>query len=338
MTRCIINKMNTKKLLITGGLQRPEAEVMASTSGKHYYLGRLSLLDWNLKTEKILIDYETPVRARPDDTPGIRFTAMTLVDDRLYLCTGTEVMVYAWPSLARLQYSTHPHFHDIHHVAQMDTSIFVATTGLDMVIRLDDCLQPHDYLNVVSEDVWFRYNPENDWRKVHTTQPHDAHPNYLFAMNDEPWVTRGYQSDIMRLSDRHVVRLSDKRIHDGHVAGDYAFFTSVDGKIIVLNTHTLAIDEVIDLMPMEGTDLPLGWCRGLHVDGDVAYVGFTTLRTTRWKDNIEHFINSKTGEYIRVLPSRVVAYDLKNRVKLDEYIIPRDSIGALFDVVALEET
>lgn len=329
--------MKLKSLLMTGGLQRPEAEVMASTSGNHYYRARLSRLDWDSKTETVLLDYETPEGARPEEDPGIRFTAMTLMGDRLYLCTGTEVMVLSWPGLERLHYATHPHFHDIHHAAPMDGGIVVASTGLDMVIRLDGEYEPKEYLNAVSEDVWFRYDPKKDWRKVHTTQPHDAHPNYLFTMNGEPWVTRGYRSDAMRLSDRWTVTLSDKRVHDGHVVGDYAYFTSVDGKIIVLNTNTLAIDEVIDLMPMEGTDLPLGWCRGLHVDGDVAYVGFTTLRTTKWKDNVEHFLNSKTGEYTRVLPSRIAAYDLRGRTKLDEYVIPRESIGAVFDIVAVEE-
>ncbi|WP_018124252.1 hypothetical protein [Desulfovibrio oxyclinae] len=324
-------------LLITGGLQRPEAEAMVSTSGNHYFRARLSRLNWTDKSETVLMDYETPQGARPDETPGIRFTAMTLQGDRLYLCTGTEVFVYTWPELERLQYSTHPHFHDIHHVAPMNGGVTVASTGLDMVIELDDSLAPKRYVNTVSDDPWFKYDPEDDWRKVHSTQPHDAHPNYLLSMNGEPWVTRGYQSDVMRLADRRTVSLSDKRVHDGHVVGDHAFFTSVDGRIIVLNTHTLAIDEVVDLMPLEGTELPLGWCRGLHVDGDVAYVGFTTLRTTKWKDNVEHFLNSRTGEYKQVLPSRVVAYDLKKRIKLDEYVIPRESIGAVFDVVAIPD-
>lgn len=329
--------MKLSPLLITGGLQRPEAEVMVSTSGTHYYRARLSRLDWEKNNETVLMDYETPADARPDQDPGIRFTAMTLANNRLYLCTGTEVMVYTWPKLERLQYSTHSHFHDIHHVALVKEEVLVASTGLDMVIFLDKSLAPAKYIDVVSETLWHTYDSMQDWRKVHSTQPHDAHPNYIFSMGGEIWITRGYKNDIMRLSDRHTIPLSNKRIHDGHVTGDHAFFTSVDGKIIVLNTYTLAIDEVIDLMPMEGTTLPLGWCRGLHVDGNVAYVGFTTLRTTKWKNNVEHFYNTKTGKYVRILPSRVVAYDLKSRYKLDEYVFPRDSIGAIFDIIVLED-
>lgn len=326
--------MTLQSLLITGGLQRPEAEAMASTSGNHYYRARLSKLDWAGKKESVLMDYETPAGARPDDDPGIRFTAMTLAGDRLYLCTGTEVMVYSWPDLEQLHYTSHPHFHDVHHVAPMNGGVSVAVTGLDMVVHLGDDFSPKNYMNMVSEDVWHEYAPEKDWRKVHTTQPHAAHPNYLFSMDDEPWVTRGYKSDIMRLTDRKTITLSDKRVHDGHVGEDHAFFTSVDGKVIVLNKQTLKIDDVIDLMPIEETDLPLGWCRGLHVEDNVAYVGFTTLRTTKWKDNIEHFV-TREGDYIRVLPSRIVAYDLEKRTKLDEYLIPRDSLGAVFDIVAL---
>ncbi len=325
-------------LLVSGGIQRPEAEAMDSLSGTHYHRARLSRVDLAAGSEQTLLDYETPEGARPETTPGIRFTAMTLDKDRLYLCTGTEIFLYSHPGLELLRYATHPHFHDIHHVAPLNSALYVASTGLDMVLRLDpDTLEPMDSVNAGDTPTWERFDQGKDWRLVHSTQPHEAHPNFLFTMNGQAWVTRGFKNDVMRLDDpSETVRLSELRVHDGVAHQGLLYFTSVDGTIIVLDPETKKIVERVDLKALEQTDLPLGWCRGLAVRDNVAYVGYTTLRTTRWKDNVEVFLNRRTGQYSKVLPSRVCAYDLAQRTKLGEYVFGRDSIGAVFGVLVDE--
>ena len=55
-------------------------------------------------------------------------------------------------------------------------------------------------------------------------------------------------------------------------------FTTVDGKVVIADTRTLAVTEVIDLRDMHDKDLLLGWCRGLLLDGDRLWVGFSRMR------------------------------------------------------------
>ncbi len=309
--------------------------MLASSSGNHYYRARLGLLQWHPKRETVLIDYETPPKARPDKDPGIRFTAMTLHGDALYLCTGTEVFVLRWPSLEPAAYATHPHFNDIHHVCPVGDELAVVSTGLDMVIFLNlETLKPVRYVNVTGRETWYRFDPGKDWRKVHTTQPHDAHPNFVFSTRGRTWVTRCRTCDVMCLDEStEVVSLGESKVHDGVVHDGHVFFTAVTGEIIVCDAGSLREIDRVSLTAMEDDNLPMGWCRGLCVDGDVAYVGYTTLRTTRWKENVEQFLNARTGEYIQVRPTRVCAYDLKRRCKIGEYVLPRSSLGAIFGLL-----
>lgn len=323
------------RLLVSGGIQRSDAELMNSVSGTHYHRGRLVEVDLEAGSERVLLDYETPAGARPEQKPGIRFTGMTLDNGRLYLCTGTEIMIHSWPGMELLQYATHPHFHDIHHAAPVNGEIVVTLTGLDAVAFLNAAtLEPVRYVNTASVPLWERFDPSRDWRMVHSTQPHEAHPNFIFELDGAPWVTRGNRSDAMCLEDPALtVSLGEQCVHDGICWGDCICFTSVDGTLIVYDVARRQIMDVIDLKTVERTGTPLGWCRGLCIEDGVAYVGYTTLRTTRWKGNVEVFLNQKTGEYKQVLPSRVCAYDLTRREKLSEFVFPRDSIGAVFGVV-----
>lgn len=322
-------------ILVSGGLQRPDAATQASTSGTHYHRARLTEVDLESGPERVLLDYETPPEACARETPGIRFTCMTRTKDRLYLPTGTELLVLSMPDLERIAYATHPHFHDVHHAAPMNGGIAVASTGLELVIHLDpETMEPVRYQNVTSEEIWSRFDPGRDWRKVHTTQPHEAHPNFLITAHDLSWVTRAYKNDVMCLENpERRLHLSDYRVHDGIMHRGKAWFTSVNGALIRADLEAGRVEETITLADMEETTLPLGWCRGLALDWPVAYVGFTTLRTTRWKDNVEVFLNNSTGEYIQVMPSRVTAYDLEARRKLTEYVFPRESMGAVFGIV-----
>lgn len=324
------------RLLVSGGIQRSDAELMNAVSGTHYHRARLAEVDLEAGRERVLLDYETPSGARPEQTPGIRFTGMSLVNDRLYLCTGTEVMILSWPALELQKYATHPHFHDIHHAAPINDEVVVTLTGLDAVAFLDpDTLEPVRYVNTASVPMWERFDQTRDWRMVHSTQPHEAHPNFVFEMDGVPWVTRGRKSDVMSMVNPTLtVPLAEYPVHDGIRWGDCICFTSVDGTLILLDPAQKLIVDVIDLKAVERNDTPLGWCRGLCIQDNVAFVGYTTLRTTRWKGNVEVFLNQKTGEYWQVLPSRVCAYDLTRREKLAEYVFPRDSIGAVFGIAA----
>ena len=324
-----------KPVLASGGLQRDLAEKLSSTSGQHYYKARLSIVDLKSGAERVLLDYTSPEGTRPDRMPGIRFTAMTVKNDVLYVGTGTEVMLFRFPEMEMIRYATHPHFHDIHHVAPVGDEVGVVVSGLDMVIFLDgDTFQPKRYVNVSSDDLWYKFDPATDYRKVHTTQPHESHPNFLFEIDGKTWVTRCYKNDIVCLGrENGPVPLGKHRVHDGiSNGGDHMIFTSVNGNILVMNRNTFVVEDIIDLNVLEETDAALGWCRGVCLDGNIAYVGFTTLRKTDWKENVAAFTD-ENGVYKDILPSRICAYDLEKRKKLAEYVFPPDSLGAVFSMV-----
>ena len=153
--------------------------------------------------------------------PGIRFTAMTVKDDCLYVGTGTEVMLFRFPEMERIKYATHPHFHDIHHVAPVGDEVGVVASGLDMVIFLDgDTLKVKRYVNVSSDDLWYKFDPATDYRKVHSTQPHESHPNFLFEIGGKIWITRCNKKRHHLLDRRHEpISLGEHRVHDGFPTG-----------------------------------------------------------------------------------------------------------------------
>ena len=37
--------------------------------------------------------------------------------------------------------------------------------------------------------TWERFDPEVDYRQVPTTKPHETHPNFVFIVEEDVWVT-----------------------------------------------------------------------------------------------------------------------------------------------------
>ena len=105
----------------------------------------------------------------------------------------------------------------------MLSALWVTSTGLDLVVVLDKhtgALQ--EVLHADGKDPWHRFSRSVDWRQVHSTRPHDFHPNYVFWLDDEPWVTRCTPEDAVPLRNpRRAVKLSGTRgeiaVHDGVV-------------------------------------------------------------------------------------------------------------------------
>ncbi len=88
-----------------------------------------------------------------------------------------------------------------------------------------------------------------------------------------------------------------------------------------------------DLNEIAGDATPLGWSRGLLLQGNTAFVGVTRIRRTKWRQNlswIKHGFREPEGA--SPLPTRVVAFDLAARVKLGEWDL-EDHISAVFSVL-----
>ncbi len=285
------------------------------------------------KTSEVLVEYDSPEDAVPADSPSILFKAATLADDKLYVCTPTEVLVYKLPGFKLLHYVSLPCFNDLHHVRpSADGNILIADTGLDLVVEVTHQGKLLREWSVIGEDTWKRFSRDIDYRKVPETKPHTSHPNHVFQLGDEIWVTRFEQRDAISLTrPGRRIDIGVQRPHDGHVVGDWIYFTTVDGHLVVANRHTLQVEEVFNLNTIDNEhQLVLGWCRGVAVmEKDQVWVGFTRIRSTRFKENL---IWAKQGFETRKKATHVALYDLARKKCLDEIDVEPYGVDVLFSV------
>ncbi len=285
------------------------------------------------------VSYETPDEIRPDDPEAnIVFKAGSLDGDRLHVCTQTEILSYALPGFEQVGYATHPWLNDVHHVCRNDAGNFLAAnTGLDMVMELTPAGELVRYWSALAdEDPWDRFDKDIDYRKVVTTKPHHAHPNYVFMSDGGLWVSRFVQKDAVCLDDMaRVIPIGIEKVHDGNIFGGRVWFTAVDGHVVVANAATGAVETVHDLNAMTDTTKTLGWCRGLHVlDEERVVVGFSRIRPSRFKENVQ-WIKFQIGkrESAGKLPTRIACYHLgEGRVEW-EVDLEKHGLNAVFSIL-----
>jgi hypothetical protein len=319
------------KLLVTGGAQRTNAARLGE--GRRYKSATLVELDFESGALRELVSIKEANGNYPDDTPNITFTSCTLEDGRLYLCSEAEVFIYSYPELELVGSASYGFFQNCHHVAPVGDCVAVVSTGLDLIVFLDSkMLRPVRFVNALGMDPWHRFSPDVDYRKVHSTKPHESHPNFLFSLDGDPWVTRFNQKDAVCLNDMNQrIDIGLERVHDGLVIGNRVYFTTVDGRIVCVDRDTRKIDRIFDLNEIDGEGVSLGWCRGLLVEGDTAYVGFSRIRRTRTRENLKWLISQVYGETNR--PTRIAKYDLSARRKLGEVVLPTGMLDAVYSVV-----
>ena len=280
------------------------------------------------------IEYISPADVRPEELPAILFKSATLLGNKLYTCTSTEVLVYEVPSFRLLHYISLPCFNDLHHVCPTERgTLLVAVTGLDMVVEITPAGGLIREWNVLGEDPWARFSRETDYRKVPTTKPHRSHPNHVFELNGEVWVTRLHQRDAICLSKLGPrIDIAVQRPHDGYIFGDRIYFTTVDGHIVIASRKTLQVEQTIDLNQMSGqSGQVLGWCRGvLPLDERRLWVGFTRVRPTKFVENVAWIRN---GYSHRHRPSHVALYDLERKTCEQEIELEPHGIGVVFSLL-----
>lgn len=285
------------------------------------------------RASEILVEYDSPESSRPAELPSILFKSATMADDKLYVCTPTEVLVYQLPGFELLHYVSLPCFNDLHHVRPTsEGNILIADTGLDMVVEVTPQGKLLREWSVIEEDTWQRFSRSTDYRKVPETKPHKSHPNHVFQLEDEVWVTRFEQRDAISLTrPGRRIDIAVQRPHDGHVVGDWIYFTTVDGHLVIANRHTLKVEEVVNFNLIDNPQkMLLGWCRGVAVmENDQVWVGFTRIRSTRFKENL---LWAKHGFEDRKKTTHVALYDLARKKCLDEIDIEPYGLGVLFSV------
>lgn len=294
-------------------------------------------LDTESKAVRTCVEYTSPDEVRAHEHSSCIFKSGTLVGDILYACTSTEVLVFRVPGFERIHYISLPCFNDLHHVAPTsDGALAAAVTGLDMVVKFDFQGRVLAEWSALQEPVWSRFSKATDYRKVESTKPHRSHPNFVFELEGDLWVTRFRQRDALCLTDSGKrIDLATERPHDGVLFGGNIYFTSVDGTLTIVDRRTLHIHRTIDLKQIDGQKSLLGWCRGLLPQDDSrVWVGFTQIRKTQFHENIL-WVRNVFRDGMEEKPSHITLYDIDNRRCLDEFNLEAHGMNIIFGIFSV---
>lgn len=287
---------------------------------------------------EIAFEYVTPPEARPEGREAsIVFKSSSISGDRIHLCTQTELLCCRLPDFELLDRISLPMFNDLHHVVEShDGTLLVAVTGLDMVVRLARDGRVLEAWSALGGDPWERWSREEDYRKWLTTKPHASHPNFVFEYGEEVWVSRFEQKDAICLNvPGRRIDIAQERPHDGHVRGHRVYFTTVDGHVVIADLATTKVLDVVDLHACDPDSTHTGWARGLKiVDDDHVLVGFSTLRVTRFRENVR-WIKHRFGmtENPAPSPTHVALYDLRRRRLISRQMLEAPRIDVIFSIL-----
>jgi len=321
-----------KRVYVIGGKQRLLRSLLAG-SWEWYEYERGLILSLNLETHKadVCVEYVSPPEACAQEEPVILFKSGTVQDNKLYVCTQTEVLIYTLPDFTRVGYISLPSFNDLHHVRPTPHgTLVIANTGLDMVVEVSCEGTVLREWGVLGEDVWQRFSRAVDYRKGIRTKPHKAHPNYVFYVGEDLWVTRFEQKDAVCLtrSDRPRIVIGTERPHDGIVQDGYIYFTTVNGNIVIVNQNSLKIEEIVDLNEIHDDSTLLGWCRSIMICDGKAWVGFSRLRPTKFRDNVSWVKNG----FKHIAPTHLAYYDLVRKRHLAQINLEDQGLNAVFSI------
>jgi hypothetical protein len=326
------------KLLISGGIAGRNAflkEVVGKQREKIF--ATLDVVDFEKKTiENVLKQVPSSKYRTEESGKDIRFTAAHLEDDKLYVGSPTQGFVYSYPSFQKLLELNSPYLNDVHHVFPLNDKIYAVSTGLDAVVRFDLEGRFEEIISVTDKEVFEKFDPKTDYRLIPSTKPHSAHPNFLFQLKGDLYVTRFIQKDAVCVEDNgKTIDINLERPHDGHVTEFGICFTTVDGHVVIVDVNDTSKKQVYDLNAVDKRNKPLGWCRGVLVQKDVMYVAFSALRPTSIESNLRWVKNKLKGGGVpqAPLPSRIAKYTYPNLELIDEFEIPEGFTNVIFSVL-----
>jgi len=328
------------KLYVLGGRERRPGTT-EPTEKDEWYLYKSALVlevDTDSGTVRTSAEYQSPPEARAGKHPAAHFHSGVVIGNTLYTCTSTEVLIYQVPGFKQVGYISLPCFNDLHHVTvASDGNLLVVSTGLEMVVKISPEGAILAEWNVLGEDPWSRFSRAIDYRKVDTTKPHISHPNFVFELQGEVWVTRFHQHDAISLNGSgRRIQIAQEGVHDGTAWGDRIIFTAVDGKIVMINNQSLEVEQVIDLRSIQDRDqliLP-AWCRGiLPIDDRRIWVGFTRIRQTLFRENVR-WVKMALGEGTVVRPTHIALFDIVNQQCLQEINLEPHGMNAVYGIFA----
>jgi hypothetical protein len=322
-----------QKLYVLGARQR-RLIVKQEEEWNLYEAALIFELDIESGEVKAVVEHKTRPEASANENSSSVFKAGTLVGNTLYACTSTEVLIFQVPDFRLLNYISLPCFNDVHHVTPAaDGTLLTANTGLDMVVRFTSQGEALQYWNVLGEDPWARFSPQTDYRKVESTKPHRSHPNFVFELDGQVWVTRFRQRDAICLTHTHKpIRIDIESPHDGLVKGGKIYFTTVDGHVVIVDRSSLQLEKTIDLKEIDGHGSILGWCRGiLPVDERRCWVGFTRVRKTKFHENVL-WVSRLMREGRKERPTHIALYDIVDKACLKEFDLEAHGMNIVFSI------
>jgi hypothetical protein len=316
-------------LFVTGGQQKTtRSQLTGGQDWCHYHKAVILAVDTGTGQCRCTMEYVSPpgLSSHRDE---VLFKTGTVAGDRLYLCTQTEVLIYAVPGLELLNRVSLPCFNDLHHVRPTaEGNVLVANSGLDMVLLIRPDGSVLREWNVLDEHPWARFSPNTDYRSV-DTKPHTAHPNHVFVIGEEVWATRFHQKDAVCLTTPgRRIAIDVGLPHDGVLHGDRIYFTTVNGYVVVADPHSLVVEDVINLSELHPPDVQLGWCRSILFEDGRAWIGFSRLRSTRFRENVKWVIQG----FKTALPTRIAAYDLSARKHVSDIDLEPHGLNAVYSI------
>jgi len=327
-------------LYLSGARQR-ELLIKREEEYNLYDNALICFVDTHTHQAEPVVNYQTPAHARASSISSCAFKSGTVVDNILYICTNTEVLLFELPSMQRVGYVSLPCFNDVHHVTpSSDGTLLAVSTGLDMVLRFDRAGNVIEEWSTLGEAPWARFSQQIDYRKVETTKPHLSHPNYVFELGREVWVTRCHQRDAICLSrPGNRIDIAVERVHDGLLFNERLYFTTVDGRVVVVDPRSLQVESIFDLNTFHpGEPTLLGWCRGiLPLDERRIWVGFTRVRKTKFRENLL-WVKRRFKDGVREMPTHIALYDIAERRCLQQIDLERWGMNLVFGIFGADSS
>lgn len=319
-------------LLLIGGRQKRNL-IRIDDDEHRFDAAMIVSLDTDSLCSQILVEYKCPLSACADSEASSLFTSGTLRGDKLFVCTYTEVLIYQLPTFTPITRISLPCFNSLHHVCPTnDDNLLLANTGLDMVVEIATDGTVVREWSVTAEKPWTRFSPGIDYRRVASTKPHRSHPNFVFQLGKDIWVTRFWQRDALCLTDDYRrIDIAIERVHDGVLSNERLYFTTVDGHLLIFDALSLRQIAVIDLKAASGAAMRPGWCRGVMVvDEHRVWVGFTRIRKPALVDKVMWL---KHGFREAESPTHIALYDVAAGRCLQEIPLEDMGINILFGVL-----
>ena len=327
------------KFIILGGSQKGSSEFFAE-EWSHYNKAIILEIDIDNGEVSKKIEYVSPDKVRASSNSGILFKSGAYKNNNLFCCTPTEILVYKLPNYKLINYLSKRTFNDLHHVTpHSKEGMLVASTGLDLVQHISDdgqILSEWNVLNPNKQDsTWEKFSRNIDYRKVPTTKPHLVHPNFICEYDDDFYVTRFEQRDVIALKSGKTFNIDIERPHDGLIENNIGVYTTVNGHVVFLDIIQNKIICNLDINKLYPDNSVLGWCRSIcKVDDEHYLVGFSSLRPTKFVNNLKWLKNKLlTNNRKKSLPTRIILINIKKNQIINEFNLNDYDCNVIFSII-----